>query len=118
MASVKEKVINQALARIERRLTSIRGVLDANPLSDLCEVREKAAALHDACFAGDKRDHDGFIKGLDPLVKEEARLLRLAKRQLRDSMKLIDKQVELEFERGELIRELSMIDFRNSLRGS
>ena len=98
---IKEKVIREAITRIEKRLVKVKGLLNANPLSEICDLRIKAQEI----MKEHKGDYAKIGKLIEPLAKEEKRLFAVAKKQT-DSNKLIDEQVKLQVELGELNNEL------------
>lgn len=103
---IKEKIIKETQARIEKRLVKIKGILDANPLSEICELRIKALEI----MIEHKGDYNKIGELIGPMAKEEKRLFALAKKQSKDSMKLIDEQVKLKNELYDLSNELYQIN--------
>ena len=103
--TIKEKVIRKAIAQIEKRLEKVKAVLDASPLSEICEIRIKAQEI----MKKHKGDYGKIAELIEPLSEEEKRLFVLAKKKV-NSSKLIDEQVRLQVELGDLNGELYYIE--------
>jgi hypothetical protein len=99
---IKEKVIREAMTRIEKRMVKVQGLLDASPLSEICDLRIKACEIMEE----HKGDYDKIGKLIGPMAEKEKRLFVLAKRQTKDSNKWIDELVKLGSELGELKNEM------------
>lgn len=100
--STKEKVITASIKKIERRLKKITELTSARPLSRVCEIRTEAQAI----FEKHKGDHATISELIEPLGKEEKRMLALAKRQIGNTGKLITEEVDLQMELADLNTEL------------
>lgn len=98
---IKEKVLRETKARIEKRLAEVKELLDANPLSEICDLRIKAQEI----LKKHKGDYAKIGELIEPLAKEEKRLFALAKKQT-NSNKLIDEQVNLQVELAEINNEI------------
>jgi hypothetical protein len=105
---VKEKVIKESIKRIEKRLKEIEELQSKNPIRRICEIRMEAQTLFEE-NKGDKRFESSFINKIEILSKEEQEMFKIAEKQ-KDSAKLIDEQVNLEIELGELKSELFYIE--------
>lgn len=105
--TTKEKVIIESISRIKRELDGIDEILNANPLSEIIKLRQKAAEITE----GEKwRDKSVFAE-LNEMGKEEKRLFALAKKQ-QNTNELIDRKVKLEMELSDLNSELYFINYR------
>lgn len=107
----KEKVINQSIERVEKQLKEINFILDANPLSEICKIRQESQKLLDENKTVEQRTSDDFISKIEVLSKREKEQFSLAEKS-KDSIKLIDEKVKLEFELSELRNELYHIERR------
>ena len=103
--SIKRKVINQTIKRIDKRINYIVALVYANPLSEICQGRIKAQKILDE----HKGDYGKIAILLKPLAREEKRLFALAKKQ-KNSGDMIKEQVKLENERYDLKNELFIMD--------
>lgn len=106
--TTKEKVIRESIERNTKMLKEIKELLEANPLSRICELRSEAKKLLDENQGIEKRTSKEFVAKIDKLAKEEKRMFELAKKQ-QDSAKLIDEQVKLEMELNDLNNELYLV---------
>jgi len=111
--TTKEKVIRESIERNTKRLNKIKTLLEANPLSRICELRMEAKKLLDENQGIEKRTSNDFVAKIDKLAKEEKKMFALAKKQ-KDSAKLIDEQVKLEMELSDLNNELYFIERRRA----
>lgn len=102
---VKEKIVRQAISQVQKKVAKIKAVLSANPLGRICEIRIEAQKILQQ--HGD--DHATIVRLLKPLGEEEKRMFTTAEKQ-KNTMALIDKQVELEHELSELLGELYFIE--------
>ena len=109
--TTKEKVIKESIKRNTKRLNEIKAILDASPLSRICELRMEAKKLFDENQGIEKRTSNEFIAKIDKLAKEEKKMFALAKKQ-QCSAKLINEQVNLEVELSDLNNELYLIERR------
>lgn len=103
--TTKEKVINQSIEQLKKRLKEINFILEANPLSEICKIRKEAQKMLNENKTVESRISDDFISKIEVLVKREKEQFDLAEK-LKDSTKLIDEKVDLEFELLELRNEL------------
>lgn len=108
--SIKEKVINESIKRIEKRLSVIEEIMEANPLSEICEGRIKAQAI----LKENKGDYAKISKLMEPLAAREKELFKLAKLQSENTFKRIDEKVQLESELYDLRMEKYHIDQRKA----
>jgi len=111
--TTKEKVIKESIERNTKRLNEIKTLLEANPLSRICELRMEAKKLLDENKGIEKRTSSDFVAKIDKLAKEEKKMFALAKKQ-QNSSNLIDEQVKLEMELGDLNNELYFIERRRA----
>lgn len=109
--TTKEKVIKESIERNTKRLNEIKTLLEANPLSRICELRMEAKKLLDENQGVEKRTSNKFVAKIDKLAREEKKMFALAKKQ-QNSAQLIDEQVKLEMELGDLNNELYFIECR------
>ena len=107
--TTKEKVIRQSIAVCEKKLSEINNILNANPVSRICEIRIEAQKLLDENKSIEKRMSKDFILKIEELAKLEKEQFRIAK-QSSNSIKLIDDKVELEMELTDLKNELYHIE--------
>ena len=98
---VKEKIIRKSIAFCEHRIKKIDSILFSNPLSELLILEKKTIETAKKMDAGSPE----VLKYLDDAIKKRDKLMRLAKQQ-QHSIKLIERKAELEFELGQLHREL------------
>lgn len=102
---VKEKIVRRAISQVQKKVAKIKAVLSANPLGRIIEIRIEAQKILQQ--HGD--DHATIVRLLNPLAEEEKLMFTIAEKQ-RDTMALIDKQVDLEHELSELLGELYYIE--------
>jgi len=105
--TTKEKVITESISRIKRELDGIDEILNANPLSEIIKLRQKAAEITE----GEKWRDKSVLAELNEMGKEEKRLFALAKKQ-QNTNELIDRKVKLEMELSDLNSELYFINYR------
>lgn len=99
--TTKEKVINEAIDRVEKKINEINFILNANPLIEIINIRKEAQKL-----LNDKKIHHLlFIAKITALSKREKEQFKLAEKG-KDSIKLIDEKVKLESELYDLKNEL------------
>ena len=110
--TTKEKVINQIIEQVEKRLKEINFILESNPLSEICKIRQEAQKLLDENKTVEQRTSDDFISKIEVLSKREEEQFALAEKS-KDSIKLIDEKVNLEFELSDLRNELYHIERRH-----
>lgn len=106
--SIKEKVINESIKRIEKRLAEIDRIMGVNPLSEICEGRIKAQAI----LKENKGDYEKISKLIEPLADKEKELFKLAKTQSKNTLKFIDEKIALQGELGDLQNEKYFIDLK------
>ena len=107
--TTKEKIIRQSIAICEKKLSEINNLLNANPVSKICEIRIEAQKLLDENKTIEQRTSKDFILKIEELAKLEKEQFRIAK-QSSNSIKLIDDKVELEMELTDLKNELYHIE--------
>ena len=95
--TTKEKVINESIIRIEKRIEEIKKIFKATPLLDLIDVRREAQALLDENKTIQQRTSNEFVAKIEKLSKKEQCCIRLAKRLTGQKMNdLMDEQINLE----------------------
>lgn len=114
MMTTKEKVIKQSIKQIEKQIKEIDFILNANPLSEICKIRQEAQKLLDENKSVEQRTSDDFIAKIEVLSNREKEQFALAQKG-KDSIKLIDKKVKLEFELSDLRTELYHIERNRTL---
>jgi hypothetical protein len=110
--TTKEKVIHQSIKQIEKKLKEINTILEANPLSEICNIRQEAKKLLEENKTIEQRTSDAFIAKIEELSKRERKQFILAEK-CKSSFKLIKQKVDLEFELSGLRTELFYIERRN-----
>jgi hypothetical protein len=104
--TIKEKVINESIARIEKRLKEIKKINEATPILDLIKIREEAVVLFDENKTVEQRTSDEFLSKVKALAKKEKLCIKLAKEHTGQKMiNLMDEEIALEFELLELKNE-------------
>ena len=98
---VKEKIIRQAIKKIEKELLKIDSVLDATPtpMSDIIALHRKTIEECKKC------PPEKAIKICDAAIKKEKELFLLADKK-KNERDLINRKVDIEVELGELKSEL------------
>lgn len=109
--TTKEKVIRQSIGQVEKRLKEINLILDANPLSEICKIRQEAQKLLDENKTVEQRTSNDFIAKIEELSKREKEQFAIAEKS-KYSIKFIDEKVNLEFELSDLRNELYYIERR------
>lgn len=107
--NIKEQVINESIARINERLIKIKNILDANPIGEICKIRLEAQKLLEENKTIEQRTSKEFVVKIEMLAKREKEQFRLVK-QMKNTSKLIDEQVDLEMQLQELNTELYYIE--------
>lgn len=105
--SIKEQVINESIDRINHRIQEIDDMLEANPLTEICQLRITFKRLLDNNKTLEERTSPDFVKTIKILAAKEKELFKIAKKQQeQDSCKLIKEKVKLEMELSDLNHEL------------
>lgn len=104
--TTKEKIIRKSINHIEKKLKEIDNILNAKPLNEIFKIREQTQILLDENIKGQITSKE-FMSKLEELSKRERQQFELAKKI--NSVKLIDKKVDLEFELTDLKNELFYI---------
>ncbi len=68
--TTKEKVINESICRIEKRLSEIAKINDTNPISDLIAIRQEAQKLLEENTTIQQRTSNEFISKIEALSKK------------------------------------------------
>lgn len=109
--TTKEKVINESIIRIEKRLSEIAKIIDAKPISDLIAIRQEAQKLLEENTTIQQRTSNEFIAKIEILSKKEKRCIKLSKELTGQKMiDLMDEQIKLEFELRDLNNEKYYIE--------
>lgn len=106
MSSIKEKVVNESIKRIRKRLAEIDRIMDSKPLSEIVEGRIKAQAI----LKQHKGDYKKISELIEPLAIKEKELFKLAKKQNSNRFDFIGEKVELGSQLSELYAEKYSID--------
>ncbi len=109
--TTKEKVINQSIKQVEKRLKKINFILGAAPVSEICKIRQEAQKLFDENKTVEQRTSDDFTSKIKVLSKREKEQFFLAEKS-KDSIKLIEEKIKLEVELSDLRNELYYIERR------
>lgn len=99
--SAVERALEAALAKLQKRLSAVKVIIEAKPASRIIELRREAGQIMEKNWP----DHETIAKLLKPLQEEEKRMFALVKKQ-KNIIKLIDEEVKLEMEIGELKNQL------------
>ena len=100
--SIKEKVINQSIKRIEKRSKKLNELIYANPVGGILDIRIKAQGLMEK----HKGDYKKLGELMKPLALEEKRLKKLHEAQMRNGTKWAEELGKIDFEQGQLRNEL------------
>jgi len=112
--TTKEKVINESILRIEKRLSEIREMNDARPLSDIIAIRQEAQALLQENTTIEQRTSAAFLEKIEQLSRREQKAIKLAKELTGKRMiDLMNEQIKLEFELRDLNNEKYYIELRS-----
>jgi hypothetical protein len=106
LMTTKERITRQSFKEVSERLTEIDAILNANPLSDICELRMKAQKAFNGMV--DKARLE-FLEQIKEWAIEEKRLFALAKKQ-ENTIQLIDEKVKLQMEQCDLNNEIFYIE--------
>lgn len=106
--SVKEQVIRESIARIEKRLPEIIHMLNANPLAEIIQLRQELQNQFKT-YENNLANPE-FGKWLKWSSAKEKELFALSKVQIEQSSDLISERVKLENELGNLKTELYWIE--------
>lgn len=107
--TTKEKIINESIQKVLNRIKEINFILESNPLSTICTIRQEAQRLLDENKTVEQRTSSDFIAKIEKLSKREKEQFALAEKG-KYSIKLIDEKVNLEFELSDLRNELYHIE--------
>jgi len=106
---VKEKVVRESIKRITKQLAKLEYIQNANPASDLIQVRKEAHELLENNKGIEKRTSKEFINKIEALSKREEDCWSMIDKQknwIKDSDKIVNLQIEL----SELKNELFFIE--------
>lgn len=107
---IKERVIRDAMRRIERRVEVIKGIVDANPFSEIIALRKRASEL----IAKAGSNWESISAEVQQLADAEQKQLSVLKRQKKIGT-LIEEEVRIEMEHAELRDELISMSWRGKL---
>jgi predicted RND superfamily exporter protein len=108
--SVKKKVVEESISRIEKRLSEIDKILEVKPVSRIIEIYEEFGKLLEENQGIEKRTDPKFMNKVEALHREEKEMKALANIPFSEKEKLMNEKIELESERGDLINELWLIN--------
>lgn len=106
--TTKENIIRKSISQVQTKLDKINSLLEARPLSEICKIRQEAQVLLEENKTLEQKTSKEFMLKIENLSKREKEQFKLAK-QSRDSSKLIDEKIKLEFELTDLKNELFYI---------
>lgn len=101
MNTMMVKVLNETIAMCEKRVSEIKDILDADPITTVIAGRQQAQAIMEK----HKGDYATIARLIDPLAKAEKKAFAAFEKQ-KKSCELIDEQVKLEFEAQQCRNEL------------
>lgn len=115
--TVKEKVINQSISIIEKRLLEIEDIEEQRPLSEVIKIRQECQKLLEDNQGIEKRTSVWFTDKILELANREKKYIKMAKEYTGDKyMKLMDEKAKLIIELSSLRSELWQINFRKNPR--
>lgn len=91
--SAVARVLKAEIAKLEKRVERLEAIIYASPATRILEIRREAAQIMEKHWP----DHVTVAKLIEPLRHEEKRMFAIVKKQ-KNSIKLIDEQVQIEFE--------------------
>jgi hypothetical protein len=103
--TTKEKIIRLSIEEIQKKVAEIDLLLLANPLTEILKIRNEAQILLVRNNTIQSRSTAEFINKINELAKREKHQFEIAEKS-KDSIKLIDSKIDLEFELGDLENEL------------
>ena len=106
--TTKEKIVNQSIKKVQKQLDKINYILEAKPLTELCNIRQETVELLENNKTIEQRTSTEFIAKIEALSIREKEQVKLAHK-LKNSVKLIDQKIELESELSDLKTELYYI---------
>lgn len=98
--SATVRALKAELKRIERRLEKVIGVMDADPVGRIMEIRQEALGI----LEKHQGDHLKIAELIAPLADEEKKMFVLSKKQMEPHW--IDERLMLERERRQLMNDL------------
>lgn len=107
--TTKEKVINESIKRVQVKIDRLQAIYDANPYSELIEIRIEAQKLLVESQIGGQIVSKKLLDKISKLAEREKAQQKLIKQQ-RDFMKLLDKLGNLKSELYFLQRELQQVE--------
>lgn len=102
--SATVRALKAELKRIERRLEKVKGIMDANPLCRIIEIRQEAHSI----LEKHQGDHSKIAELIAPLADEEKKMFALSKKQMEPHW--IDERLKLEREQHQLINDLFYVE--------
>lgn len=109
--TIKEKVINETILKIEGRLIKVRALNNATPILDLIKIREEAQKLLEENKTLDQRTSMEFMAKIEILSQNEQKCIKLAKElQGQKMFDLMDEEIKLELELRDLKNEKYYIE--------
>lgn len=112
--TTKEKVINEAIVRIEKRLAQIKKIEDKDPVRELIKAMEDLSKFLEENAAPEQRRTEAFRSKLEILVKRQDKHRNQAKKRTgKSQLDLMDERIKLEFELNDLLNEKWYIERTN-----
>jgi hypothetical protein len=112
--SIKESVVKKSIAIIEKRLNKLNDIMNANPASDIINIRKEAQKLLDDNKGFEKRTTKEFISKIENLSKREKEAWKMVERQ-KNWEKDSDDMARLSAELSELKSELWYMNRKSAL---
>jgi len=106
--TTKEQVIIKSIKEVNKKLDGVNFLLEANPLSEICNIRIEAQKLLDENKSIEQRTSNSFIAKIAALSNREKQQFEIAGKG-KDSIKLIDEKSNLECELRDLKLELYQV---------
>lgn len=88
------------LGKIEKKLLAVIGIMDADPIGRILEIRKEAQNI----LEENQGDHAKMAELIEPLAKEEKQMFALSRKQIKPG--LVEERVHLGFEKYELINAI------------
>ena len=102
-----EKVIRKSILEIDKELKKIDEVLNANPYSEIIQIRMEAQNLLEQNRTFEQRMNKEFMEKILELSRRERKAWSLSKKLEKiSSSEMINRKVNLEHERRELMLQL------------
>lgn len=99
--SAVARALKAEIAKLEKRVARLKAIIYAKPATRIIEIRREAAQIMEKHWP----DHVTVAKLTEPLRQEEKRMFAIHKKQ-KNSIKLIDEQIDAEADIARLRSEL------------